>query len=52
MPPLNCLCMLLLCKLVTGAPGKYCPGEEGQEEAAAAEGEVGEKSSQVLATAG
>lgn len=38
MPPLNCLCMLLLCKLVTGAPGKYCPGEEGQEEA---EGEGG-----------
>lgn len=25
--------MLLLCKLVMGAPGKYCPGKEGQEEA-------------------
>lgn len=33
MPPLNCLCMLLLCKLVMGAPGKYCPGKEGREEA-------------------
>lgn len=25
--------MLLLCKLVVGALGKYCPGKEGQEEA-------------------
>lgn len=33
MPPLNCLCMLLLCKLVMGAPGKYYPGKEGREEA-------------------
>ena len=46
-PPLNCLCMPLLCKLVMGAPGKYRPGEWGG-------GKVGEtgKQSQLLASVG